>query len=95
MEMERVQRLRQLIREALHRHARQPTPQGARSVRLHRSRHPADGMLYSTRQMLSLPEPLRKNIEFTWYEGGHMFYLNPPDLEKMHIDLLKFIKQAK
>ena len=56
---------------------------------------PADGMLYSTRQMLSLPEPLRKNIEFTWYEGGHMFYLNPPDLEKMHIDLLKFIKQAK
>jgi carboxypeptidase C (cathepsin A) len=56
---------------------------------------PADGMLYSTRQMLSLPEPLRKNIEFTWYEGGHMFYLNPPDLKKMHIDLQKFIEQAK
>jgi carboxypeptidase C (cathepsin A) len=56
---------------------------------------PADGMLYSTRQMLSLPEPLRKNIEFTWYEGGHMFYLNPPDLKKMHIDLQKFIDQAK
>jgi carboxypeptidase C (cathepsin A) len=56
---------------------------------------PADGMLYSTRQMLSLPEPLRKNIEFTWYEAGHMFYLNPPDLKKMHLDLQKFIKQAK
>ena len=56
---------------------------------------PADGMLYSTRQMLSLPEPLRKNIEFTWYEGGHMFYLNPPDLKKMHLDLQKFIEQAK
>ena len=56
---------------------------------------PADGMLYSTRQMLSLPEPLRKNIEFTWYEGGHMFYLNPPDLKKMHIDLQKFIEQSK
>ena len=56
---------------------------------------PADGMLYSTRQMLSLPEPLRKNIEFTWYEGGHMFYLNPPDLKKMRVDLVKFINEAK
>jgi carboxypeptidase C (cathepsin A) len=52
---------------------------------------PADGMLYSTRQMLNLPAPLQKNITFTWYEGGHMFYLNPPDLKKMHTDLVDFI----
>jgi carboxypeptidase C (cathepsin A) len=52
---------------------------------------PPDGMLYSTRQMLSLPAPLQKNISFTWYEGGHMFYLNPPDLKKMRTDLVEFI----
>lgn len=52
---------------------------------------PADGMLYSTRQMLNLPAPLRKNITYTWYEGGHMFYLNPPDLKKMRTDLVDFI----
>lgn len=52
---------------------------------------PSDGMLYSTRQMLTLPAQLQKNISFTWYEGGHMFYLNPPDLKKMRKDLVEFI----
>jgi carboxypeptidase C (cathepsin A) len=52
---------------------------------------PSDGMLYSTRQMLNLPAALQKNISFTWYEGGHMFYLNPPDLKKMRTDLVEFI----
>lgn len=52
---------------------------------------PSDGMLYSTRQMLNLPAALQKNISFTWYEGGHMFYLNPPDLKKMRTDLVQFI----
>jgi len=52
---------------------------------------PADGMLHSTRHMLGLPAHLQKNISFTWYEGGHMFYLNPPDLKKMRKDLVDFI----
>lgn len=52
---------------------------------------PADGMMHSTRQLLDLPAELRKNIEYTWYEGGHMFYLNPPDLKKMRADLVNFI----
>lgn len=56
---------------------------------------PADGMMHSTRQMLNLAEPLRKNISYTWYEAGHMFYLNPPDLKKMRVDLVKFINEAK
>jgi carboxypeptidase C (cathepsin A) len=51
---------------------------------------PGDSMMHSTRQMLDLAEPLRKNIEFTYYEGGHMFYLNPADLKKMRDDLVKF-----
>jgi carboxypeptidase C (cathepsin A) len=29
------------------------------------------------------------------YEGGHMFYLNPPDLEKTRADLLDFIGAAR
>ena len=56
---------------------------------------PGDSMLHSTRQMLDLAEPLRKNIEFTYYEGGHMFYLNPADLKKMRDDLVKFYTEPK
>jgi carboxypeptidase C (cathepsin A) len=52
---------------------------------------PGDGMLHSTRQLLNLPADLRSNIQFEWYEGGHMFYLNPVDLKKMRLDLVSFI----
>jgi carboxypeptidase C (cathepsin A) len=55
---------------------------------------PPEGMAYSIRQMLDLPEPLRKNIEYTFYDGGHMFYLNPPDLVKCRADLVKFIQSG-
>ncbi len=30
--------------------------------------------------MTDLPNSLHKNFEFTFYDAGHMFYLNPPDL---------------
>ncbi len=53
---------------------------------------PPEGMAYSVRQMLDLPEPLRKNISFTHYDSGHMFYLNPPDLVKCRADLVKFLE---
>jgi carboxypeptidase C (cathepsin A) len=52
---------------------------------------PPEGMLYSARHMRQLPADLRKNISVAWYEGGHMFYLNPPDLKKMRADLVDFI----
>jgi carboxypeptidase C (cathepsin A) len=55
---------------------------------------PPDGMAYSVRQMLMLPASLRKNFEFTFYDGGHMFYLNPPDLIKGRTDMVKFIQTA-
>ena len=48
---------------------------------------PPEGMEYSFRQALALPEPWRKNVSFTYYEAGHMFYLNPPDLKKAKTDL--------
>ena len=53
---------------------------------------PPEGMAYSVRQMLDLPEPLRKNFSFTHYDAGHMFYLNPPDLVKCREDLVKFLQ---
>ena len=51
---------------------------------------PAGGVLHSVAHM-QLPEPLRRNISVQWYEAGHMFYLNQPDLVKMRKDLVEFI----
>ena len=52
---------------------------------------PASGMQYSVDHLFRIPEARRKAIEYAWYEAGHMFYLNQPDLEKMRLDLVKFI----
>ena len=52
---------------------------------------PPDGMLHSMRHMPGLIDGGRANFEFAEYESGHMFYLYPPDLEKMREDLLRFI----
>lgn len=53
---------------------------------------PPANMQYSIDHLFSLPDERRKAIKFTWYEGGHMFYLNQPDLEKMRKDLVDFLK---
>ena len=55
---------------------------------------PPEGMAYSIRHMLDLPESLRGNFEYTFYDGGHMFYVNPPDLAKSRTDLVNFIQSA-
>lgn len=52
---------------------------------------PAGGILHSVAHM-KLPAPQRKNISVAWYDAGHMFYLNEPDLVKMRKDLVEFIK---
>ena len=41
---------------------------------------------------MKLPEEQRNNLSVQWYEAGHMFYLNEPDLKKMRKDLVEFIK---
>ena len=53
---------------------------------------PPDGVAYSVRHMLNLPDGVRKNFSTTYYDGGHMFYLNPPDLVKCRADMVNFIK---
>lgn len=52
---------------------------------------PPSGMQYSVNHLFRIPDARRKAIEFAWYEAGHMFYLNQPDLAKMRLDLVKFI----
>jgi carboxypeptidase C (cathepsin A) len=56
---------------------------------------PPAGVAYSVRHMLNLPENVRQNIATTLFDGGHMFYLNPPDLLKCRTDLVKFIQAEK
>jgi len=52
---------------------------------------PPDGMLHSMRHMPGLIKSGKDNFDFVTYESGHMFYLNPPDLVKMRVDLLEFL----
>ena len=53
---------------------------------------PPEGVAYSLRHLLDLPPGLRANITSTRYDGGHMFYLNPPDLAQARADLVHFIQ---
>ena len=55
---------------------------------------PPEGVAHTLRHLLGLSETLRKNVSYTFYEGGHMFYLNPPDLQKTRTDLLNFIQAS-
>lgn len=56
---------------------------------------PPAGVAYSLSHMFNLPEGVRKNISSTFFDGGHMFYLNPPDLIKCRKDLVNFIQAGK
>ena len=53
---------------------------------------PPTNMQYSIDHLFQIPDTRRGEIQFTYYEAGHMFYLNQPDLEKMRKDLVEFIK---
>ena len=52
---------------------------------------PPECVAYSLRHLHNLPAKQRSNIETVFYDGGHMFYLNAPDLKKSRADLLKFL----
>ena len=56
---------------------------------------PPEGVAYSVRHMLNLPESVRNNISAAFFDGGHMFYLNPPDLVKCRADIVSFIQAGK
>lgn len=44
---------------------------------------------------MTLTEEQRKNIQFGFYEGGHMMYTNLPELEKLTKEITGFINTAK
>jgi carboxypeptidase C (cathepsin A) len=43
---------------------------------------------------MRLPAELHKNIQFSFYEGGHMMYIHEPSLERLRADLEKFYESA-
>ncbi len=53
---------------------------------------PAGGILHSVDHLNITPEQ-RSKISVKWYDAGHMFYLNQPDLIKMRKDLVEFITE--
>ena len=56
---------------------------------------PPEGVAYSLRHLLDMPSSTRENILTARFDGGHMFYLNPPDLAKARSELVKFIEAGK
>lgn len=54
---------------------------------------PPENIEYSIRQSLDLTPENRKNFTFTYYDAGHMFYLNPPDLSQAREDLVRFLNE--
>jgi len=53
---------------------------------------PPESMAYSLSHLLGLSESCRARVQTVHYDAGHMFYVNPPDLKKARVDLLKFIQ---
>jgi len=43
---------------------------------------------------LPIPQSLAKNIEFAWYESGHMVYVRDESLKQLHDRVAAFIKSA-
>jgi len=53
---------------------------------------PMDSTLY-TIDHLQIPDSVRPNLSFQYYESGHMMYLNLPDAEKLRKDIVEFIRK--
>jgi carboxypeptidase C (cathepsin A) len=43
---------------------------------------------------LPIPQSLAKNIEFDWYESGHMVYVRDESLKQLHDRVSAFIKST-
>lgn len=55
---------------------------------------PPEGIAYSLRHLPGLPGSYNHRLETVFYDAGHMFYLNPPDLKKSRTDLLRFLSST-
>jgi carboxypeptidase C (cathepsin A) len=43
---------------------------------------------------MHLDQSLRRNVSFTYYEAGHMMYIDVRSLRKFHADVSTFIAGA-
>jgi carboxypeptidase C (cathepsin A) len=43
---------------------------------------------------LRLPKEIQKNIDFKFYEGGHMMYIHEPSMVQLRKDVEAFYKGA-
>jgi carboxypeptidase C (cathepsin A) len=43
---------------------------------------------------LPIPQSLSKNIEYDWYESGHMVYVRDESLKQLHDRVSAFIKST-
>ncbi len=43
---------------------------------------------------LAIPQSLAKNLEFAWYESGHMVYVHDASLKQLHDRVAAFIQQT-
>lgn len=53
---------------------------------------PAEGIEHSVRHM-DLPQDLRANFHWGFYDGGHMMYTTLPSLQKLSANVSEFLKQ--
>jgi carboxypeptidase C (cathepsin A) len=54
---------------------------------------PAEGIESSVRH-IDLPDKLRGNFHWGYYDGGHMMYTSLPSLRKLNADITAFMKQV-
>ena len=54
---------------------------------------PFNGIEHTVSHM-SLEPPVRKNVSFTYYEAGHMMYIDKKSREKLHKDVVGFINSS-
>jgi carboxypeptidase C (cathepsin A) len=52
---------------------------------------PPECVAHSLRHLRQVPAGALANIRTTYFEAGHMFYLNPPDLAKARGELVEFL----
>ena len=54
---------------------------------------PFDGIEHTVQHM-HLEPPIRKNVSFAYYEGGHMMYIDDKERHKLHKDVDDFINSS-
>jgi len=47
-----------------------------------------------TMKHLPIPDKLQKNIEYKFYDSGHMVYVHPESLKKLHDNVARFIRDT-